>query len=37
MEQLDGKSDMARTVQFDLENTINLLKEQTNAQEHALG
>ena len=36
MEELDGKSDMVRTVQFDLQNTIDLLKEQNNAQERAL-
>lgn len=31
-EQLDGKSDMARAVQFDMESTLNVLKEQVHVQ-----
>ncbi len=36
MDQLDGKSDMVRNVQFDLENVINTLKQQLEAQEYKL-
>lgn len=36
MDQLDGKSDMVRNVQFDLENVINTLKQQLEAQENKL-
>ena len=33
MDQLDGKSDMMHNVEADLQNTINILKEQVEAQE----
>lgn len=36
MDQLDGKSDMVRNVQFDLENVISTLKQQLEAQENKL-
>lgn len=35
-EQLDGKSDMARAVQFDMESTLNVLKEQVHVQQQHL-
>lgn len=36
MDELDGKSDLARGLQFDLENNVNILKEQNSLLEKHL-